>query len=479
MSVDKNKIIAYIDNRLTVGRDTLKAMIVDKDNKLLLRRSVALVIEKYLRDFQSGKQDPRWVVVPGLRGVGKTTLVAQMYNAVKCQDKCKLYLSLDDVTRTLNVSLSEVLEVYEEMLGGKFETLNKKVYLFIDEAQYDKDWGITIKTLFDRAKNVFIICTGSSALSLQTNPDIARRVAFAKLYPLNFTEYQMIKKRKLPIKNLGNNIRQAIFNSSNAEEVYEKLSAHQASVDRYWQAVSTSEVDEYLKYGSLPSAIAIGHEPLIYSQINQTLNSVLNRDVPQLNKFEKETIDKLSQILYAVASNDKTSFNTISSTVGLDIKTVVSVFEALEKTELLIRVYPFGSHETQVKKASKYLFASPAFRAMYFSLVGSTISFDNYKGKLLEDVVGLYLHRIFSTVPGAILTYDSAKGGADFIIGPGSDFKGKIVIEAGLGKKSHDQVEKTLEKTKGKYGLIVSQSKLAICQNKTCIAVPLQYFLLI
>jgi predicted AAA+ superfamily ATPase len=479
MSVDKEKTIAYIKNRLTVGKETLKAMATGKDGKPLLRRSVALVIDKYLRDFQSGKPEPRWVVVPGLRGVGKTTLLAQLFNTVSCDDDCKLYLSLDDVIRTLNTSLLEVLEVYEEMLGGKFETLGRKIYLFIDEAQYDNTWGLTLKTIFDRAKNVFVICTGSSALSLQTNPDVARRVAFAKLYPLNFTEYQMIKKRKLPLKNLGSTIRTLIFNSSNAEEMYSKLALCQGRVDEYWQGIYPSEIDEYLKYGSLPSALAIDHEPLIYSQINQTLNSVLNRDVPQLNKFGKETIDKLSQILYSVASHDQTSFNNVASTVGLDFKTVVSVFEALEKTELLIRVYPYGSHETQVKKPSKFLFTSPAFRAMYYNLVGSTISYDNYKGKLLEDVVGFYLHRIFSSVPGAILTYDNTKGGADFIIGPGSDIPGKIIIEASLGEKGHLQVEQTLQKTQAKYGLVVSKSKLAICQNKTCVAVPLSFFLLI
>ena len=476
----KDEIKAYLENRMTLGEDTLRAMTMDNNKRPLPTRAVFLVIDKYIRDFFDGSSEPRWIAIPGLRGVGKTTLAAQLYMKVKCAKYHKIYLSLDEASRSLGTSVKELLDVYEEMLGTPFEKLEEPVFIFLDEVQYDNSWGLTLKTIYDRAKKVFIICTGSSALSIQTNPDIARRVVMTKIYPLSFTEYQLIKDRKYPTKGLGSSIREALFNSKTGEEAYLKLELFKDQVKDYWKGIKSIDIDSYLKYGTLPNAVALRHEPLIYSQINQTLNSVLNRDVPQLNTFDKQTIDKLSQILYVVASYDNTSFNTISQNLGLDFKTVGSIFDALEKTELLIRVYPYGPHESQARKPSKFLFTSPAFRAMYYNLVGSTATYDEYKGKLFEDMIGLYLHRIFSKSHDTNITYDSAQGGADFIVGarvPGLD--GSIVIEASLGEKKYGQIYKTLQKTKSRYGFVVAPVDLKISEDKQCFAVPLKYFLLI
>ncbi len=475
----KKEIKTFLENRMTVGEETLSAMTIDSNNRPLLQRSVGLVIDKYIRDFQCGKTDPRWIAIPGLRGVGKTTLIAQLYSSLKCEEKHKIYLSLDEVLRVLDVKIGDLLDVYEEMLGMSFEQLTSPVFIFLDEVQYDNTWGITLKTLYDKAKKVFVICTGSSALSLQTNPDVARRIVFTRIHPLNFTEFQMFKTRKLPIKRLGFQIREILFNSKTAEEIFAKMGTLQQSVDLYWKNIPQTDLKEYLKFGSMPFAISLRQEPLIYSQINQTLNSILNRDVPQMGTFDKSTIDKLSQILYAVASYDVTSFNKISNLVGLDIKTITNIFNALEKAELLYRVYPNGSHNAQVKKASKYLFASPAFRAMYYNLIGSTSSFDNYKGKLLEDVVGLYLFRIFSRIPDMNITYDAAKNCADFLIGSAISKDGKIALEVSLENKGCQQLLNTMEKIKCRYGLLITPGQLWLDNTKTCVSIPLKYFLLI
>lgn len=480
MPANRDEIKAYIENRFTLGELTLKAMTIDDFKKQKPRRSVALVIDKYLRDFKQGNSEPRWVIIPGLRGVGKTTLVAQLYNSIYCGKNRKIYISLDDAIRSLGTSISEILDVYEEIVGTSFENLTEPVYIFLDEVQYDDSWGITLKNLYDRTKKVFVVCTGSSALSLQTNPDIARRAVFSKLFPLTFTEYQMIRNSRFPVKGLGSMIREILFNSSTAEEILMKLSPMESFVDNYWSNIPKNDFDDYLKFGTLPSALTlVKNPPLIYSQINHTLTSVLAKDVPQLNSFDKQTTDKLGQLLYAVASYDTTSFNNISQNLQMDIKTVTSVFEALEKTELLIRIYPFGSHESQVRKPSKFLFTSPAFRAMYFNLVGSTTSFDNYKGKLFEDVIGLYLHRIFNNKSGFNITYDSAQNGADFIIGTDVTKLNNIIIEAGLGKKGCQQVLETMKKTEGKYGIVVSNSNLRLDNTKKCILIPTKFFLLI
>ena len=137
---------------------------------------------------------------------------------------------------------------------------------------------------------------------------------------------------------------------------------------------------------------------------------------------------------------------------------------------------PYGTHIRQIKKPSKYLFVSPAYRSIFFNLVGSTQDFNYYKGKLLEDTVGLYLYRIFQDKINTSVTYDSSENGADFIV----KINEKIIpIEVGYGNKDFKQVEKTLTLAKGKYGLSISPAPLMLNEKKTAILVPLKFFLLI
>lgn len=477
----KTQILAFVRNQITQSEVLLKILTFDSQGEKLPYRDVYATLSTYLHDFSEKGGEPRWIAIAGLRGVGKTTILAQLFSNLTVESGKKLYLSLDQIT-SLGFSLQEILSAYEELLGISFETLQVPIFLFLDEVQYQKDWGITIKTIYDRSRNIFILTTGSSALSLQTNADIARRMVFEKLYPLGFAEYIHAKLHKSISSFLVDRIKNALFFSENAEEVFEKLQKEMGEITKFWTGVERFEVDRYLKYGSLPFSLGFSNEQLIYQQIQKVMDNIIANDVTQLNAFDKPTLSKLSQLLYAIAGADVISIHKLAATIALDPKTLIQALDAFEKTEVLLRVMPYGAHYSQVKKPSKYLFVSSAYRAMYYSLVGSIEQYENYKGKLLEDIMGMYLVRLFGNMLGTTsLTYDSAQFGADFIleVKPGS---GKIVIEAGTsnkGKRGFEQTMNTLEKVKGKYGLIVSKDHLAFNKETHCVSVPLEYFLLI
>lgn len=469
------KVSVYLHNQLAQAENRLKAYTIDRDGQSYLKRSAALVLEKYLNNFRLFGKEPRWVAVPGLRGVGKTTLLAQLYTELNCGPGYKLYISLDEAGRVLRVNLNDILTVYEEILGKVFENLDQPIYLFIDEVQYEENWALVLKSIYDRSKKIFIFCTGSSAVSIQTNPDVSRRIVFEKLFPMSFSEYMLLKFRKFPITGLGKNIRDALLNSSNAKETFNNLFKLQNSINKYWIGIDRLEIDNYLKYGSLPFTLQYTQEPLIYSQIEQTLTNIVNKDIPQLGRFDHATITKMTQMLYAVASSSITSLTALSKTFSISINTLTDVFEVFEKSEMLLRIYPYGSHFGQVKKPSKYLFVSPAYRSMFFNLIGSTFTYDNYKGQLLEDAIGLYLYRLLGLRFGTSLTYDSAEGGADFII----NLEGKkIIIEVGYGEKNFKQVGATIKRINGTYGLSISPSQLKYNELENAVSIPLSYFFL-
>lgn len=473
--ITHDKVEIYLRNQLAQAEKRLIAYTVNRDGKPHVKRSAALILEKYVRDFLKLGKEPRWVAVPGLRGVGKTTLLAQIYTGLTCDHGRKLYISLDEAKRVLDVNLVDILSVYEKFLGNPYEELDQPIFLFIDEIQYQENWGLVLKTLYDRTKKVFIFCTGSSAVAIQTNPDVSRRIVFEKLYPMSFSEYMLLKERKFPIAGLGRNIREALFNSNNAGDAFTRLHILQDDVKKYWKGIKREEIDTYIKYGTLPFTLQYNQEPIIYAQIEQTLTNILNKDIPQMTKFDSTTISKLSPILYSVSGSSITSLNSLASTFSMAINTLTEVFNVFEKSETLLRIYPHGSHFGQVKKPSKYLFISPAYRAMFFNLIGSTFSYNDYKGQLLEDTVGLYLYRLLGLRFGTSLTYDSAQGGADFII---SFDKKNIVIEIGYGEKDFRQVEATMRRINAYFGFSISPTRLRYIEERNVLALPLSYFLL-
>lgn len=473
----KEEFLKYIQTAITQTEFRLRGNIVDNKGNLFPKRNAFVIFRKYIKDFVEKGIEPRWVVMPGLRGVGKTTLMAQLFFLNFAQKNVyKFYLSVDEIVRRFSASLWDVIEVYEEVLGKRIEQLDHKLILFFDEVQYDSQWDSAIKSLYDRSKNVFVLCTGSSSILLkkQISSDSARRAYFEELYPMSFTEYVKLRYNKYPEKSLASKIKEAILESNNADEVFRKLTILKNFVSRYWLKVDALEIQQFLKFGTLPFSLVIKEEAVILNQLEQILQKIIYTDIPQLTNFDKETLNKIYALVYMISDSFEVSLTNLSSVLEISKDTLSLVLSALENADFLYKVAPYGSHYKQVRKPYKYLFATPAFRYLLLSSKESISVFDNFKGKLLEDVVGLYLRRILQGYRNISLTYDSSKEGADFIIK--KDGK-KIIIEVGFGYKGIKQVEYTLKRIKGDYGLVISESdKLEIKEN--IVKLPLYYFLL-
>lgn len=470
----KEKLYQFVRDQIAQGSFRTHAYVFNDQGEKNPQRSMFLRMQKHIRDFMGGNASVRWLVMPGLRGSGKTTLLAQLYHDTNVPAERKLFLSVDQITQTFGATLSEIIQTYEEAIGGSFERLEEPVFLFLDEVQYDHRWAGFLKTVYDRTRKVFIIATGSSALMLNINADVARRAVSEKLYPMSFTEFMKIKHGKYEEKGLGIQLRKILLESKSAKEVYEQLVACDPLVKKYWLNVAREETTHYINYGTLPYMVALKNEALVYDQIKKSLERVVSVDIPQIGKFRPDIASKFPMLLYAIADSEQLSLNNLSRIMEIGRPTLMHMLNVLEQTETVMRVYPHGSHRSQVRKPSKYLFTSPAFRAMYFKFVGSTQRKEIYEGKLLEDVVGLYLGRLCEQ-QSISLTYDSAAGGADFIVRDNSEI---IAVEVGRGQKGFTQVVRTAKKVKAKYGLVISASELSLDTKQSAVAVPIDFFLL-
>lgn len=469
------ELMQYLQQQIRTTDERLKRFTHNVEGKKYPSRFMFAKLQQYINDFLHKKATNKMVIIPGFRGVGKTTLMAQVCAEYKNKIGNILFLSIEDAKNLFNAGIAELMSAYENIIGNDLEGAREPILIFLDEIQSDPKWAITLKSFFEKTSNVFFCCSGSSAVILQTTTNLARRAIFEKMPPMCFTEYEMIKNEIHP-PMLKEKIRQAVYFSKNANEVYSNLLRLQPKVNQYWSKVNRVDIKKYLSYGTLPFSFMMPNETAVYDSILLLLDKIIKLDLPTLGNFDTNTLGAVKRILFAIAENDITSLNVLEERFKINRLTIANIFDALEKAELLIKISAYGSNMTVAKKANKYLFMTPAIRMSFFYLTGQENTYLTRQGKLLEDSVGSHLYQEFILKGHGAIRYDSAKGGADFILQILNNKQ--IIIEVGAGSKDKKQIISSMKKINSDYNLIFSNSELKIDQEIKTIFVPLDYYFL-
>ena len=470
------ELIQYLQQQIRTTDERLRRFTHSIAGDKYPQRLMFAKLQQYVGDFLNKKSDSKMIIMPGFRGVGKTTLIAQICTEYKSKVDKVLFLSIEDARSLFDVGIAELMSAYAYILGSDLESVSEPLLCFLDEIQSDTKWAITLKSLFEKTSNIFFCCTGSSAVILQTTPNLARRAIFEKIPPLCFTEYEMLKNGVAP-SPVGEQIRQAIYFSSDAKTVYDNLLVLQPTVNQYWSRINRMDVRKYLSYGTLPFSLMLPNETAVYDAISLLLDKIIKLDLPALGSFDAGTLGAVKRILFAIAENDVTSLGMLEERFGINRLTIANIFDALEKAELLIKISAYGSNMTAAKKANKYLFITSAIRMSFFYLTGQGSTYLTRQGKLLEDELGAHLYREFIARGQGAIRYDSAQGGADFILQILNHKQ--IIVEVGMGNKGKKQIVKSAQKIKSDYNLIISSSTLNLEQEFKAVSVPLDYYFLI
>lgn len=445
-------------------------------------------LKKYVDSFLAGEKQgdvgKRLVVLPGLRGVGKTVLLFQIYDYLKTQRKIDperiLYFSTDELKAYLGKKIIDVADTFiREVHKTSPIHLEKELFIFVDEAHFDADWSETAKILFDQSKKVFMIFTGSSALNLELSVDAARRATKETIFPMNFSEYLTLSQEQwFPPKQLAESIRSLIFQGENdttveaaslkESELATKLLKIEKPIDKEWE--------DFVCYKGLPFTLnmsqAEAHEKLF-----NMIDRIIEKDIFSIQSFNTETRNTISRILSFLALQfpGGTSDAKLSERLGVSPAMVRSILDVLEKTHLVFSVKPYGGAGKIVRKPWKYYFLSPSINSAIRFKLGA---FDRHShdqfGVLVESMVASYLIRMKQTVnlPTGIF-YDADEGGADFIIQDGAE--NTIPIEVSYGKKDTKQVEQSIRKYNSKYGIIICECQ-KIRKEGRIIYIPLTTF---
>ena len=491
--MNEEKLENFYKNWLKNLPKLSEGYIYDNNKNLHPTRYIFSYFKKLINNFLTDKinEFEKIVLLPGIRGVGKTTLLMQIY-------KIEKFLNPNDsrdieILKNLNkldyrfyfdvskfhfeqITLNEFFKFFEKVNNFNFVSLDKKIILLLDEVHFDENWSLFLKVLFDNIKghkNLLVIATGSSALNLKISADLMRRATLQELFPMKFNEYLILKHSIYPVKNLSEYLREALFNSKNAKEVFKKLKNKQLEVDRFFANLPPDCEDDFFKNGGFPFVARLQNEVEIIEKIKNVINGIITKDILTLKKFKTETISKINDLIYLLANSDLISYEKLLYTLRIDnIRTLNALLDVLIMSGILIRVKGYGKTYGSTRKTPKYLFITPSLR----NAVLGGIFIQGIEGKKLEDYFALIFEKDLNKKLAYSLSYDTAEGGADFILTLND--RSNIVIEVGFNKEETNQVEFTMKKVKSRYGLVFGSKELELVNN-SILKIPLRFLMLI
>lgn len=348
----------------------------------------------------------RAIMLSGPRQVGKTTLLWQTIDQLIKNGTPPtniLYATFDHPIFKL-AGLDAVLEAWRELEPR----VEGPEYLFLDEAQFIRDFGTWTKHQIDFFKHRNIIFTGSALpLASSTEESGVGRWHTLQISTLSFYEYLQIKKISLPeIPKIA--LLSDLFKASRSE-FYRATEAAQTLIGHF---------HEYLVRGGFPQTAIVESVPQAQRLLREDIiDKVLKRDMTAL--FGVRKILELEQTFIYLCMHDGgiQDLQTLSSNLGVPKPTVNNFINLLEATHLLYRLPPFGDGKEILRGRYKLYLADPAISSAIL-MKGKTILEDpKALGMAVETAVLSHL-KAHSATNHARFSYwkDPKSKELDFII---------------------------------------------------------------
>lgn len=318
------------------------------------------------REFFSWVSDPpvhRAVLLTGARQIGKTTLMLQAVRALLKKGippSNILYATFDHPLLKL-AGIDDVLEVWR----AREATSRGPEFLFLDEAQFIRDWGTWVKHQVDFQKNRHIAFTGSAMPLAESDQESGvGRWHTIRLGTLSFYEYVQLRKLRLP----------SLPKVRSLKEVAEwpKTKLHETSETAL---AYVAHFHEYLVRGGFPQTAQI--ESIDQAQRilrEDIIDKVLKRDMTALFGVRR-TLDLEQTFLY-LCMHDGGLLDMVSLCANLQVKrpTAQHFIEILEAAHLIYRLPPLGYGKEILRGRFKIYLTDPA--------IGSAVLL---KGKSIID----------------------------------------------------------------------------------------------
>ena len=297
--------------------------LLDKSRRKI--KSVPIEFKRYL--YHQINLNKRMISILGARGTGKTTLLLQL--GKRLSGKMVLYIALDDLFFTDNTLYS---------LAEQFNKTGGEV-LLLDEVHKYPSWSREIKLIFDDFADIQVIFTSSSILDIyRGESDLSRRVSNYRLPEMSFREY-LVFQYDINIEPIS--LEDVVKDHQNL--TYELVGKFKPL--KYFP--------DYLKHGAYP--YFSGDEEDYHQKLLNTINQVLDVDLPVVHRVDYENIAKFKRLLYVLATNVPFTPNIskLSEKINLQRNALVHALQWLTKAEMLHTLYKNSKSISVLTKPDK------------------------------------------------------------------------------------------------------------------------------
>ncbi len=302
-----------------------------------------------LHTWMAQPPTPRAVLLSGARQIGKTTLMLQVVDVLLkagVPTANILYATFDHPILKL-AGIEAVLDAWRE----REPRAAGQEYIFLDEAQFIRDWGTWVKHQVDFRKDRRIAFTGSAMPLVEEGQESGvGRWHTIRLTTLSFYEYIQIKQLPLPALPELRSLRE-LFDWS-PSQFYRTTEAASAYVGHFHEYLVRGGFPQTAQTESITQAQRLLREDII--------DKVLKRDMTAL--FGVRRVLDLEHTFLYLCMHDGGLLDMVDLCANLEVKrpTAQHFIELLEATHLIYRLQPHGYGKDVLRARFKVYLADAA-----------------------------------------------------------------------------------------------------------------------
>ncbi len=296
------------------------------------------------------------VFITGLRRIGKTCLMKlsllHLINKRKVLPKHCLYVSMDDYL-LLHTSLIDLVESYRTMHRIRS---NEKIYLFLDEITFAKDYELQLKNLYDKGYVKIFASSSNASLMREGKAMLTGRSATFEVMPLNFKEY-------LTFKNI----------------VIKKADEH----------LNDSYFREFLSTGGIPEYVKTGDN----TYIRELTDNIIYKDIAAINGIKNIQQLKDFFLLLMERSGKTFSINKVAKVLKISTDTAKRYFDFFCGVYIVHPVVRFGKLNEQLVSPKKIYACDTGIRTYYTGERDWGSLFENYVYLRIKHLKPSYIYQ--------------------------------------------------------------------------------------
>ncbi len=266
-------------------------------------------------------------IITGLRRIGKTSimkiLINKLINEKNIQPNRIFFISLD----FYKLEDLSVLDIVEEYLKLQKIPFSERIYLFLDEITYKKDFSVQLKNIYDLYNAKIFVSSSSASVLKDKKAYLTGREKITEVLPLDFDEFLNFKEIK--IKKADKHLLKAYF-------------------------------EDYMKIGGIPEYVLT--EDIEY--IKQLVDDIIYKDIIAMHNIKEKTAVREFFFLLMERAGKQLSLNKISKVLGISVDTAKRFFEYFLDTYIIYAIERCGKLNERLKSPKKIYAGDVGIRNM-------------------------------------------------------------------------------------------------------------------